>query len=124
MDFAGQFRDSFSTEMKGNGIKLFVYKAKLATALDRSLPGTPRDINKRRSKQDAQSYLVEQRKAADRLELWNKQIDLGLQKTLEMNGYCKTGFIQLSRYVEVERAEIRGECNDGATTEDIEKFEL
>ncbi|MGX9462463.1 hypothetical protein ACWXWU_14685 [Shewanella sp. A14] len=124
MEFAGQFRDSFSTQMKGNGIKLFVYKAKLATALDRSIPGVPRDINARRSKQDAQSYLEAQRNADERLELWNRQVDLGLKKTIEMSGYCKDGFIELSRYVEAERGEIRGECKDGATAEDIEKFTL
>ncbi|WP_137221163.1 hypothetical protein [Shewanella sp. MEBiC00475] len=122
MDFVGQFRDSFSTEIKGKGIKLFVYKAKLATALDRSIPGAPRDLNIRRSKQDAQSYLIEQRNTQNRLELWNQQIDIGLKKTIEMNGYCQAGFIELSRYVEAERGEIRGECNDGATAEDIKKY--
>jgi hypothetical protein len=123
MDYVGQFRDAFSTQIKGKGIKLFVYKAKLATALDRSIPGDdPRDRVIRRSKQDAQSYQIELRKAENRLELWHQQIDLGLKKTIEMNGYCKAGFIELSRYVEAERGEIRGECNDGATAEDIKKF--
>lgn len=123
MDFVGQFRDAFSTEIKGNGIKLFVYKAKLATALDRSIPSDPpQDRIIRRSTQDAQSYLIEQRNAENRLELWNQQIDIGVRKTIEMNGYCQAGFIELSRYVEAERGEIRGECNDGATAEDIKKF--
>jgi hypothetical protein len=122
MDFAGQFRDAFSTQIKGNGIKLFVYKAKLATALDRSIPGDSPLERRIRSKQDAQSYLIEQRNAENRLELWHQQIDLGLRKTIEMNGYCKAGFIELSRYVETERGEILGECNDGATAEDIKKF--
>jgi hypothetical protein len=123
MDFVGQFRDAFSSQIKGNGIKLFVYKAKLATALDRSIPGEIlQERSMGRSKQDAQSYQIEQRNAENRLELWHQQIDLGLKKTIEMNGYCKAGFIELSRYVEAERGEIRGECNDGATAEDIEKF--
>ena len=37
MEFAGQFKDKFSTEIKGDGIKLFVYSAKLATAADRNI---------------------------------------------------------------------------------------
>jgi len=124
MDFVGQFRDEFSTQIKGDGIKLFVYKAKLASARDRNLFGdaAPRDRSIRRSKQDSQSYLIEQRNAEDRLALWNQQIELGLNKTLEMKGYCNAGFIELSRYVEAERGEIRGECNDGATADDVEKF--
>jgi len=122
MDFAGQFRDAFSTQIKGNGIKLFVYKAKLATALDRSIPGDAPHERRIRSKQDAQSYQIEQRNAENRLELWHQQIDLGLRKTIEMNGYCKAGFIEFSGYVEAERGEIRGECNDGATAEDMKKF--
>ncbi|WP_372940325.1 hypothetical protein [Shewanella sp.] len=123
MDFAGQFRDSFSTQIKGDGIKLFTYKAKLATATDRAQPNDqPHEQRVTRRKQDLQSYLAEQRNAEKRLELWHQQVDIGLQKTIEMSGYCKNGFIELSRYVETDRAEIRGECNDGATEKDIKKF--
>ncbi|GGP72847.1 hypothetical protein [Shewanella ulleungensis] len=123
MDFAGQFRDTFSTQIKGDGIKLFTYKAKLATVTDRPLPNDqPHDQRINRRKQDIQSYLIEQRNAEARLELWHQQVDLGLQKTIEMSGYCKASFVELSRYVEPDRAEVRGECNDGATEEDIKKF--
>ncbi len=122
-EFAGQFRDTFSTEIKGDGIKLFTYKAKLATATDRALPDDqPHDQRINRRKQDLQSYLIEQRNAEQRLELWHQQVDLGLQKTIEMSGYCQAGFVELNRYVEMDRAEIRGECNDGATQEDFTKF--
>ncbi|WP_394495645.1 hypothetical protein [Shewanella sp. ENK2] len=35
--YAGQFKDKFSTSIKGEGIKLFTYKAKVATASDRGI---------------------------------------------------------------------------------------
>ena len=122
MDYLGKFKDTFSTEIKGNGIKLFVYKAKLATAPDRGfdtdLPHLGR-MDMRR--QDAYSYQREQQRLDDELELWEQQVLLGLEKTIEMTGYCKKGFIELSRFIEMERGEVRGECNEGATEQEIEK---
>ncbi|MCL1115760.1 MULTISPECIES: hypothetical protein [Pseudomonadati] len=123
MEFAGQFKDKFNTEIKGDGIKLFVYSAKLATAADRNINDqstnqTPID----RRKQDARSYAQEMRDKQEYLELWSQQVQIGLDKTIAMTGYCKQGFIELSRYIEPERGEIRGECNDGATDEDISTF--
>jgi hypothetical protein len=123
MEFAGQFKDKFSTEIKGDGIKLFVYSAKLATAADRNV--TDASANRPpidRRKQDARSYAQEMRDKQEFLELWTQQVQVGLDKTIAMTGYCKQGFIELSRYIEPERGEIRGECNDGATDEDINTF--
>ena len=46
--------------------------------------------------------------------IWQEQIDLGLAKTLEKNQFCHTGYIEIDRFIGLERAEIRGECNEGA----------
>jgi hypothetical protein len=123
MDFAGQFKDKFSTQIKGDGIKLFVYKAKIATASDRNINDAPPHKQRiDRRKQDARSYAKEMRDKEEFLEIWAQQVQLGLDKTIAMTGYCKNGYIELSRYLEAERGEIRGECHDGATQEDRVKF--
>ncbi|UJF20624.1 hypothetical protein [Shewanella sp. OMA3-2] len=123
MEFAGQFKDKFNTQIKGDGIKLFVYQAKLATASDRNIndgPAHQQRIDRRM--QDARSYAQEMREKEEFLAIWTEQVQVGLNKTIEMTGYCKQGYIELSRYIENERGEIRGECNDGATAEDISQF--
>ncbi|WP_076537372.1 hypothetical protein [Shewanella sp. UCD-KL21] len=121
--FAGKYRDTFSSSIKGEGIKLFTYKAKVANATDRGIEDPlPHQQRVNRRKQDARSYAREQERRADFLALWSAQVDLGLEKTLDMNGYCKEGYIVLHRNVSEGRGEIRGECNDGATEADIQKF--
>lgn len=123
MDFAGQFKDKFSTQIKGDGIKLFVYTAKIATASDRNLNDVPPHQQRiDRRKQDARSYAKEMRDKEELLQIWAQQVQVGLDKTIAMTGYCQNGYIELSRYVEAERGEIRGECQDGATEEDRVKF--
>ncbi|MCC4832443.1 MULTISPECIES: hypothetical protein [Shewanella] len=121
--FAGQFKDRFSTSIKGEGIKLFTYQAKVATATDRGIEDPlPHQQRVNRRRQDARSYAIEQERRQEQLELWSRQVDLGLQKTIDMTGYCKDGYIVLNRSVSEGRGEVRGECNDGATEEDIKKF--
>ncbi|ARD22809.1 MULTISPECIES: hypothetical protein [Shewanella] len=121
--YAGQFKDKFSTSIKGEGIKLFTYKAKVATASDRGIEDPlPHQQRIDRRRQNARSYAIEQEQRAERLELWGQQVEVGLQKTIDMTGYCKEGYMILNRSVSEGRGEIRGECNDGATAEDIEKF--
>ncbi|MCL1143074.1 hypothetical protein [Shewanella gaetbuli] len=123
MEFAGQFKDQFKTQIKGDGIKLFVYKAKLATASDRNIDDAmPHQQRINRRKQDARSYQREMQQREDFLEVWKQQVQIGLDKTIAMTGYCQQGYIELSRYIEYERGEIRGECNEGATEDDIKKF--
>ncbi|WP_144208970.1 hypothetical protein [Shewanella donghaensis] len=121
--FAGKYRDTFSTSIKGDGIKLFTYRAKVAGATDRGIEDPlPHQQRVNRRKQDARSYAIEQERRADFLEMWSLQVDMGLNKTLDMNGYCKEGYMILHRNVSEGRGEIRGECNDGATEEDKLKF--
>ncbi|WP_394133161.1 hypothetical protein [Shewanella maritima] len=122
-EFAGQFTDRFTTQIKGKEIKLFTYTARLATSTERNLDeGLPHSQRVNRRKQDARSYAREQARREEQREAWEENVQLGLDKTLAMTGYCRTGYIELSRYVVTDRAEIRGECNEGATEQDIQKF--
>lgn len=117
-DFKNRVKDKFKTDIRSNGIKLFTYKAKLDNKSS-ALPHQERiqqAIKQSRSKKGQRSIY------APDLSDWTEQIELGLSKTLDMTGYCREGFMELSRMIEVGRAEIRGECNEGATDEDREKF--
>ena len=115
-DFEGKVKDRLKTDIRSNGIKLFTYKAKLASSNDSidQLPHQQRMEQAKRSKR-SRPYEVD-------LTDWTQQIELGLSKTLEMTGYCREGYMELSRLIEVDRGEIRGECNEGATQADRNKF--
>ncbi|WP_244952122.1 hypothetical protein [Shewanella insulae] len=118
-DFKVRVEDTFHTSIKGNGIKLFTYKVKYAElpTLEQPHMQRVRQIEKmKRSGSKKRSVY------APDLTRWTEQIELGLEKTIDMTGYCREGYLELSRIIEVGRGEIRGECNDGATDADISKF--
>ncbi|QYJ84917.1 hypothetical protein K0I73_11710 [Shewanella mesophila] len=118
-DFEIKVEDKFQTAIKGDGIKLFTYKVKYAQlpTLEQPHMARVRELEKmKRSSNKKQS-----RNGLD-LSRWTQQIELGLDKTINMTGYCRDGYIELSRIIELGRGEIRGECNDGASEGDIKKF--
>ncbi|WP_394229001.1 hypothetical protein [Shewanella colwelliana] len=118
-DFSIKVEDKFQTAIKGDGIKLFTYKVKFAELPTLEQPHMARvkqiEKLKRSGSKKRSIYAVD-------LSEWTEQIELGLDKTISMTGYCRDGYIELSRIIEVGRGEIRGECNDGATEDDLKKF--
>ncbi|GIU47981.1 hypothetical protein TUM4630_23250 [Shewanella algidipiscicola] len=114
-DFDIKVEDKFQTQIKGDGIKLFTYKIKYAILPTIEQPHLlqARQIQRQQSRK---------KNTSPDLSNWTQQIELGLEKTITMTGYCRDGFIELSRIIEMGRGEIRGECNEGASTEDIDKF--
>jgi len=117
-DFKNRVKDRFKTDIRSNGIKLFTYKAKLDT------PENSRSVlpHQDRIKQAQKNSRSKRSTYTPDLSDWTEQIELGLSKTLDMTGFCREGFMELSRMIEIGHAEIRGECNEGATAEDREKF--
>lgn len=118
-DFETKVEDRFQTSIKGDGIKLFTYKVKYAQlpTLEQPQMARVRELERKKRSGNKNS-------SRDTLDLsqWTEQIELGLDKTINMTGYCREGYIELSRIIEVGRGEIRGECNDGASEDDINKF--
>ena len=114
-DFDIKVEDKFQTQIKGDGIKLFTYKIKYATLPTLAQPHPQRIRQIERQQGRSNNAVPDQSN-------WTQQIELGLEKTITMTGYCRDGFIELSRIIEMGRGEIRGECNEGASTEDIDKF--
>ncbi|MCE9789792.1 hypothetical protein [Shewanella chilikensis] len=116
-DFAGAIKDSFQTDIKTDGLKLFTYKARLvAPGIDRNdrdrvpAPRTAKEVRQQLAIREA------------RLAVFEQQLDLGLNNTLKMNQYCREGFYELSRVLHSSWGEIRGECRDGASERDRSRF--
>jgi len=120
-DFKNRVKDRFKTDIRSNGIKLFTYNAKLEMPDDNNTELAHRERINQLKKQSRSKNSKRSIYTPD-LSDWTEQIELGLSKTLDMTGYCREGFMELSRMIEVGRAEIRGECNEGATDEDRAKF--
>ncbi len=123
-ELAGKLRDKLATDIKADGLKLFVYKARLVDDKS-SLNVAERPLSNetyRRNTQDPREQRRAMQDLQDALEIWGRQVELGLTKTLEMTGYCRDGYIELSRIIEPSRGEIRGECQEGATDADRQKF--
>lgn len=122
-DYIGKFRDRLHTEILGDGIKLFTYTARLANP---SLVPIEDQVTQSRpfgrSEEDYRDYLIAQKKAANDRELWIQQVELGLEKTLAMSAFCREGYHELNRFIDFDRAEIRGECKEGASEQDKQKY--
>ncbi|MFB2732623.1 hypothetical protein [Shewanella mangrovisoli] len=124
-EFAGKFKDKLTTDLRADGLKLFTYQAGLAedkSKKDNAERPFPHEERMRQVAQDPREQRRSRKEQADSLEIWGKQVELGLEKTLEMTGYCREGYFELSRNIESGRGEIRGECKEGATEEDKQKF--
>lgn len=119
-ELAGKLRDKLTTDIKADGLKLFSYKARLVDHYDneQTLPHQERS----RQRIDPAKQRRMQQDQEEMLEVWGRQVELGLTKTLEMTGYCREGYLELSRIIEPGRGEIRGECQEGANDADREKF--
>ncbi|QLE85160.1 MULTISPECIES: hypothetical protein [Shewanella] len=109
-DFQDQVEDQFRTSIKGDGIKLFVYKVRKVN--NKELPHVYRAKQAKRSSRNSGPDLSD----------WTEQIELGLLKTIDMTGFCREGYFELSRIIEYGRGEIRGECIEGASEADKQAF--
>ncbi len=116
-DFAGAIKDNFQTDIKADGLKLFTYTARLITpdsggsySISVQAPRTAKEMRQQLAIREARQAVFEQ------------QLQLGLDNTLKMNQYCREGFYELSRLLQSDRGEIRGECRDGASEMDRSRF--
>jgi hypothetical protein len=89
--------DEFSTEITTNGTKFFTY-----------VRHVPRGT--------AESYRDSSGTKSD------KTLDAAVQAKLDTTAYCRDGYLTLERYLANGIARIRGECRDGASDSDREKF--
>lgn len=108
-------RDSISTNIQDNGLKLFRYKLTRVNPEANTSGAYVRPRNNKEAKQLAKYKQI----GRDNMEA---QAELGLANTMAKLQYCRDGYIELSRLIETDRAEIRGECKEGANAEDRRRF--
>ncbi|WP_372872244.1 hypothetical protein [Shewanella sp.] len=113
VSYAGKIRDRLTTSIEDNGLKLFTYNVNTAAS---ALPETLSPLPSRNLSSNLRS-----RPSVD-LTDWTEQIEIGLARTLAMSGFCREGSTEISRLIQADRAEIRGECNESASDADRQRF--
>jgi hypothetical protein len=111
-----EVEEIFVTDIKSNGIKLFNYTVTVSRSSG-SHSGTGR--GKRGGEGGKQGGGSAGR--PDR-ESMMKGIEEKLDARLAETGYCREGYVVLGRRIDRGRSFIRGECKEGATADDREKF--
>ena len=111
-----EIEEIFVTDIKPNRIKLFSYTVTVSRPAG-SRSGTGR--GKRGGEGGKQGGGATGR--PDR-ESMMKGIKEKLDVRLAETGYCREGYIVLGRRIDRGRSFIRGECKEGATADDREKF--
>ena len=111
-----EIEEIFVTDIKPNGIKLFSYTVTVSRSSG-SRSGT--GGGKRGGEGGKQGGGATGR--PDR-ESMMKGIEEELDARLAETGYCREGYIVLGRRIDRGRSFIRGECKEGATADDREKF--
>lgn len=109
--------ESFLTDIKDNGAKLFIYIANFKGQAPTVLRGGnhPNGANQqpRRSMSQLRSELA--------LEQEEQAIE-ALEYKLQTSGYCRQGYFILGNYNQFGSVEIRGECQESATETDKRLF--
>ena len=111
-----EVEEIFVTDIRSNGIKFFNYTVTVSRPSG-SRSGTGR--GKRGAGGGKQGGGSAGR--PDR-ESMMKGVEEKLDVRLAETGYCREGYIVLGRRIDRGRSFIRGECKEGATADDREKF--
>lgn len=120
-------RGHLQTEIKADAIKLFTFRFMLPAQYlsPQSPPIEPscREKNCRQSSaRGKQAMLKRQKKHSDDTKEFEKEAEQHLAGKLATTGYCRAGYIELDRFTFERELHIRGECKDGATSEDYQRF--
>ncbi|MBO1273442.1 MULTISPECIES: hypothetical protein [Shewanella] len=125
--FAGKVTDNFQAEIKSDGMKLFTYSVTAVKTDNRrqrpqpNMDATEHQRSRSQPQEDMRPQRMGRRDGAENKQM-TQELEIGLQKTLESNQYCRDGYYELERLVLRDRAELRGECHEGASEQDIKRF--
>jgi len=108
------FNEHFVPRIEDNGLKLFSY------TLTTAAPPTRADSRSggRSGGRGGKGSSGPANKEQQLYDTARKK----LEQTLEANGYCREGFIEIERHTGRGYLQIRGECREGASAEDIQTF--
>ncbi|MEN8205481.1 MAG: hypothetical protein ABFS24_05660 [Pseudomonadota bacterium] len=115
-----EIEEIFLTDIKSNGIKLFKYTVTLNMP-DGSRRGSGRGMS------GGEGGMPGGRSAGrpdreSRMKGTKEKMYQKLDARLAETGYCREGYIVLGSSIGRGRSFIRGECKEGATEDDREKF--
>lgn len=103
---------NFSTKILADDTKLFTYTQRFM----RGAPDMPGDA-------DATIDNPKMMRERDGMrEAISKSSRKGVEAMLAQNNYCRDGYMVLEQYEQHGSYIVRGECRDGATSADREKF--
>ncbi|MDX2350215.1 MAG: hypothetical protein QNK32_07470 [Porticoccus sp.] len=107
------------TDIGSNDLKLFTYKV--------TMSAPPRSKGAKAEGRGGEKRGNRTRGSGGRghegvTEAQKEHIYALLDAKLTETGYCREGYINIGSYFEKIQAELRGECNEGATLEDRETF--
>ncbi|MEH6468101.1 MAG: hypothetical protein V7725_00645 [Porticoccus sp.] len=116
------FDEFFETDIKENDLKIFTYKINIETPTGsrgdmRGMGGGMGRGGGGKGQVGGQKQNVENIKN----ELKEKTFSQ-LEAKLAETGFCREGYTTINSYFERSRSEIYGECNEGATEGNREKF--
>ena len=128
-----KLNEFFATDIKENDLKVFTYKINVETPTTGSRSGMRggggagrgggigRGGGGRGSGGTSQGGDQKPNFEHMKKELEEKTFSQ-LEAKLAETGYCREGYTTINSYFERGRSEIHGECNEGATKSDREKF--
>ena len=125
-----KFNEFFATDIKENDLKIFTYKINVEAPTTGSRSGMRGGGGRgggigrggggrgggTNQGGDQKPNFENMKKELE--EKTFSQLEVKLAET----GYCREGYTTISSYFERSQSEIHGECNDGATEADREKF--
>lgn len=104
--------ESLAIQIMPNTSKLFVYSLSAPEGMRRNLVqiySSPDDASqhRRREPEGERSY---------------RRLRQNAERAVRATGYCREGFLQLDYRMSRDDLWLRGECREGATEEDLERF--
>ena len=111
-----EVNEILATNIESNGLKLFSYS--LTMSMPQKGKGRGGRTGRDKSGGGGGAKLDHESQKNRMKEMVYEKLELMLTDT----GYCREGYIVLDRYFERGNSQIRGECKEGATENDRNKF--
>ncbi|UZJ43316.1 hypothetical protein OOT55_11705 [Marinimicrobium sp. C6131] len=108
----GGLKETLSIDLRPNNSKLFVYQLDVPDARQRPLVQvyrSPKDVTEHRRREPLGSREY-------------RQLRSDAERAVTLTGYCREGFLELDYRLSRAEMWLRGECREGATEDDRNRF--
>lgn len=106
------FQETLSIEVLPNTSKLFVYRLTMPESMRRPLVqvyDSPKEASQHRRREPLGESAY-------------RRLRADAERALRVTGYCREGFLELDYRLSYEEMWMRGECKEGASEKDQERF--